>query len=121
MTANPRVSNSTRYRRLVSKVRGRHDPCAICWYDIDYSLSSPDPLSFEVDHINPVSKGGDAYDPANAQAAHRCCNGWRKDRPMSYVEDVMKGIIEPNTPPPIWRKDEKPPSTGVRVVPTFDW
>lgn len=121
MTSNPRVSNSTRYNRFTSKVRARGDRCAICWHDIDYSLTTPDPMSFEVDHIVPISRGGDPYDPANGQASHRCCNNWRKDRPMSYVDDVMNGIIVPKTPPPIWREGENPSSSLSQVVPTFEW
>ena len=118
---NPRVSNSTRYKRVVSKVRDRRDPCAVCWHPIDYELKSPDPMSFELDHIKPMSKGGDPYDPANGQATHRCCNNWRKDRPMSYVEAVMNGTIEPRTPPPIWREGSKPGENAQNVAPTFDW
>ena len=121
MAANPRVSNSTRYRRVVSKVKSRGDGCAICWNPIDYALNSPDPLSFELDHIKPTSKGGDPYDPANCQASHRCCNNWRKDRPMSYVDDVMNGIVKPRTEPPIWRNGEKPKKPISQVEPTFEW
>lgn len=121
MASNPRVANSTRYNRLVSKVKARGGPCAICWHEIDLSLETPDPMSFEVDHIVPISKGGAEYDPANAQPSHRCCNNWRKDRPMSYVEDVMKGVVNPRTPPPIWREGERPGGEAARIVPTFDW
>lgn len=121
MGTNPRVANSTRYRRFVSKVRDRHEPCAICWHQIDYSLESPDPMSFEADHVVPMSRGGDPYDPANGQASHRCCNNWRKDRPMSYVDDVMSGVIHPRTAPPIWREGERPGGESPRVVPSFDW
>ena len=121
MTVNPRVSNSTRYKRAVSKCRERGGPCAICWHDIDYSLQSPDPMSFEVDHIVPVSKGGDLFDPMNLQPSHRCCNNWRKSRPMSYIDDVMSGKVVPRTPPPIWRDGAKRPGDAAHVVPTFEW
>lgn len=121
MTANPRVANSTRYNRFVSKVRGRGDVCAICWHPIDYTLESPDPMSFEADHIVPMSKGGDPYDPANGQASHRCCNNWRKDKPMSYVDDVMAGVVKPRKKPPIYRSSQRPSATAQRVIPTFEW
>ena len=121
MAGNPRTANGTRHRRFVSKVRGRLDPCAICGEAIDYSLKSPDPLSFEADHIVPVSRGGDPYDPANGQASHRCCNNWRKDKSMSYVDDVMAGLVEPRKKPPIYRKSAPQRRGGPRVVPTFDW
>ena len=121
MAANPRVANSTRYRRFVTKVRERGAACAICWHSIDYSLESPDPMSFEADHIVPTSKGGALYDPANGQASHRCCNNWRKDRPMSYVDDVMAGVVKPRKDPPIWRSGERPAEAARKVVPTFGW
>ena len=126
MSSNPRVANSTRYRRAVSKCRARHDDCAICWHSIDYSLKSPDPMSFEADHIKPVSKGGSLYDPSNLQASHRCCNIWRSDKSMKTVDDIMRGAVKPKTPPPIWRPAELLESGNSRsgtpgVVPTFDW
>lgn len=121
MSTNSRVENTTRYKRLVSKVKARGDVCAICWHAIDLSLRFPDPMSFEVDHIIPVSKGGDLYDPANAQASHRCCNNWRKDKPMSYVDDVMNGIVSPKKDPPIWREGERPGAKAAKVTPTFAW
>ena len=121
MSANPRVSNSSRYNRFVSKVKARGDACAICWHAIDYSLPSGDPMAFEADHIVPVSDGGPLYDPANGQAAHRCCNNWRKDKPMQYVDDVMAGVVKPRTPPPIWREGEPANRNRRQVVPTFDW
>lgn len=121
MTSNPRTANSTRYNRLVSKVRGRGDPCAICWHPIDYALKSPDPMSFEVDHVVPVSRGGDPYDPANAQASHRCCNNWRKDKPMMLVDEIMAGAVKSRREPPIWREGERPGPGAQNVVPTFTW
>ena len=121
MSANPRSGNSTRRRRAVTKCRERGDPCAICWHAIDYSLEHPDPMSFEADDVVPVSKGGDPYDPLNLQASHRCCNNWRKARPMAYVDDVMSGRVKPRNDPPIWREGERPGAKAARVVPTFDW
>lgn len=48
-------------------------PCGICEQEIDYTLRSPDPMSFEVDHIIPLARGG-LDELANKQAAHRSCN-----------------------------------------------
>lgn len=31
-------------------------------------------MSYELDEIVPVSKGGSPYDPGNVQPAHRICN-----------------------------------------------
>lgn len=58
------------HRRAIRRTK---PPCGICGDPIDYALKSPDPLSFEVDHIVPLDKGGnDAL--TNKQASHRRCN-----------------------------------------------
>lgn len=54
-------------------------PCGICLEPIDYALKSPDPMSFEVDHILALDNGGDES-LENKQASHRKCNRekWNK-------------------------------------------
>jgi 5-methylcytosine-specific restriction endonuclease McrA len=48
-------------------------PCALCAEPIDYTIKSPDPMSFEVDHILALDNGGtDTLD--NKQPTHRKCN-----------------------------------------------
>lgn len=48
---------------------------------IDYTLRSPDPGSFSVDHAAPRSVAPHlAEDPANLRAAHRRCNTSRGTR-----------------------------------------
>ena len=37
-------------------------------------------MSFEVDEIFPVSKGGSPYEKENVQAAHRICNQRKGNR-----------------------------------------
>lgn len=39
----------------------------------------PHPMSFVVDEIVPVSRGGDPLDPANTRPAHWICNARRGD------------------------------------------
>jgi len=54
-------------------IRRTKPPCHICELPIDYDLKSPDPMSFEVDHIIPLARGG-ADVLANKAASHRSCN-----------------------------------------------
>ena len=54
-------------------IRRTKPPCHICEMPIDYVLRSPDPMSFEVDHIVPLARGG-ADVLANKGASHRVCN-----------------------------------------------
>ena len=59
-------------------------PCGICGRPIDYTLTNytdprdgkvkRHPLSFEVDEIVPISKGGSATDMSNLRPVHRICN-----------------------------------------------
>lgn len=84
MAANPRYSNGHRRRELRKRVRAMGLPCAICGRPIDYTLTTyvdprdgrrkPHPMSYELDEIVPVSKGGSPLDPRNVQPTHRICN-----------------------------------------------
>lgn len=72
--SNPRYKNGHRRREIRKWLLATQDICALCGKPIDKSLKSPHPMSFEVDEIVPVSKGGDPLDRNNVQAAHRICN-----------------------------------------------
>lgn len=66
--------NGRPYRRLVDELRAQHMPCWLCGHNIDYSLDPRHRMSFTLDHLVPISRGGSLLDPANARAAHRACN-----------------------------------------------
>ena len=85
---NPRYSNGSRRRSLSARVRAMGMPCHLCGLPIDYSLPAGHPLSYELDEIVPVSRGGSPTDPANVAPAHRCCNQWRGNRSMARVSAV---------------------------------
>lgn len=82
MAGNPR--NGRRYRRLCEQQRALGLPCWVCGRAIDYQLTGEDgqrhPMSFTLDHLVPLSKGGDLHDPINARSAHRRCNSARGNR-----------------------------------------
>lgn len=48
--------------------------CAICGRPVDFNRVFPDPWSATLDHIVPVSKGGDPAALENLQLAHLQCN-----------------------------------------------
>ena len=89
---NPRYANGSRRRALVRRVKAMGLPCWICGMPIDAALPAGHPLSFELDELVPVSKGGSPTDPANVAGAHRCCNQWRGDKPMARVEAVRSEV-----------------------------
>lgn len=73
-------------------IRRTKPPCGICEQPIDYDLPHLDPMSYVVDHIIPLNKGGlDVLE--NKQAAHRSCNRTKSDKladeqgPRVFVTD----------------------------------
>lgn len=89
MPANPRRANGARRDSIRRRWRAIGAPCALCGKPIDYDLGMvtdnltgkrrPHPMSFVVDEIVPVSKGGDPLDFANTRPAHWLCNAKRGD------------------------------------------
>ncbi len=84
---NPRRANGARRDAIRKRWRAIGAPCALCGRPIDYSLGMvldlrtgkrrAHPMSFVVDEIVPVSKGGSPLDFANTQPAHWICNARR--------------------------------------------
>lgn len=74
--------NNTEWRLARKRAIAALDPvCAICHKFIDVHLPMNDPhtglrnpLSVEVDHIVPRSRGGQLYDIDNLQLSHMVCN-----------------------------------------------
>lgn len=67
-------SNGNAKRKLRARLKAEGRPCHLCGQPIDYSLPAGDPMSFELDHVVPLARGGDPYDYGNAAASHRICN-----------------------------------------------
>ncbi|GGZ28529.1 hypothetical protein GCM10010387_22490 [Streptomyces inusitatus] len=79
MLVNPR--NGRPYRRLVDAQRALGLPCWICGHNIPTTVDRQrHPLAFTLDHLVPLSRGGDLLAPANARSAHRRCNSARGNR-----------------------------------------
>lgn len=83
MTTPSRYGNGSARRKLRKWLRDQGRPCHICGLPIDYGLPAGDPMSFEVDELVPVSKGGSPYERGNVDAAHRICNERRGNRDLS--------------------------------------
>ena len=62
------------YRKARKKIFASQSVCAICGRTVNFDLKFPDPWSATVDHIIPLSKGGNPADIANMQLAHLQCN-----------------------------------------------
>ncbi|MFD5033635.1 HNH endonuclease [Streptomyces sp. NPDC058405] len=82
MAGNPR--NGRPYRALCRWQRELGLPCWLCGHNIRYDitglLAGRHRDAFTLDHLIPLSRGGDLLDPANARSAHRRCNSARGNR-----------------------------------------
>lgn len=83
MTNNPRRANGARRDAIRKRWRSIGAPCWLCGKPIDYSLPAGHPMSFEVDEVVPVSKGGDPLDFGNTRPAHRSCNQRRGNKTVA--------------------------------------
>lgn len=62
--------NTTHQARMRATIKAARPACHICGKPINYTLTSPHPESFVIDHVIPLAKGGeDAL--SNVRAAHR--------------------------------------------------
>lgn len=100
---NVRRSNSSRANKLRAALAEAQAPCWICREfgrpgGIDYGLPHGHPLAFELDHLVPISRGGDPYDPRNCAAAHRKCNRWRSDMSVEEVRRAAAAARQHNGP-----------------------
>jgi predicted kinase len=75
---DPRRSGE--WKRVCAIVRRNGGPCRICGNPIRYDLRKPHKLSFSVDHIVAVTRGGAWFDLSNLQAAHYGCNSGKGNR-----------------------------------------
>lgn len=69
-------ANSPRIRaRARARVARGEPPCWLCGAPIDYTLITPNPMAYELDHVKPVDKFPElAFTPSNWRPSHRQCN-----------------------------------------------
>jgi len=82
------------------KIYASQTHCGICGKPVDFSLKFPHPLSPCIDHIVPVSRGGNPSDISNLQLAHMTCNRQKSDKlsPVQTAEiKVISNRILPQT------------------------
>lgn len=68
------------YRRLWAAVLRPGVACWLCHEPIAFGLRKWHPRGPSLDHVRPLSKGGDPLDPSNARPAHYGCNSARGNR-----------------------------------------
>lgn len=96
---NPRRQNGARRTKLRRRVADEGAPCHLCGKPIDYTLPAGHPMSFELDEIIPVSRGGDPLARENVAPAHRICNQRRGNKMLGggAVADGAAGVGLPTS------------------------
>ena len=90
--SNPRMRSGR--TALCRRVKAIGEPCWMCGLPIDPTRKAGDPLSFELDELVPISKGGSPTDFANVKGAHRCCNQWRGNKAVQTVAAMRDAARE---------------------------
>jgi 5-methylcytosine-specific restriction endonuclease McrA len=71
-------------RRIRAQVKKTKAACHICGLPIDYDLPAHHPMSFQLDHIKPLARGGLDI-PSNMGASHRTCNSKKRAREYAPI------------------------------------
>lgn len=87
-SSNPRYANYSARAALRKRMASQPQRCWMCGLPISPTHPARHPYALELDEIVPISRGGSPTDPANVRAAHRCCNQWRGDKPVSHVQSI---------------------------------
>lgn len=76
--------NSAQQSKDRARIKASRPACHICGKAIDFDADWLDPLSFVVDHVVPLAKGG-ADNLSNKAAAHRECNSKKRARLVAPI------------------------------------
>lgn len=78
---NRNTATRDKHRAIIKRDK---PPCHLCGTEIDYSLPHDDLMSFQIDHVTPLTITGPEGDTLdNLAAAHRACNRAKgANRPM---------------------------------------
>ena len=80
---NPRhTTTRDRHRAIIA---ANEPPCHICGQPIDYNLPWLNPGAYVVDHVVPISRGGENT-LENKRAAHRACNAAKAAKPLPEAQ-----------------------------------
>lgn len=93
MPTHSHAANGSRRAKTTARLRACGRPCWICKLPIDYTLAHTDPEAFNADELVPRKFGGSPYDSANVEAAHACCNNWRRTKSVEYVQALQARLV----------------------------
>lgn len=87
------VMEDTVWKQVRQRAIASKDPiCALCGGEIDMEAPAQHPMSCQVDHIVPVSRGGAPYDIDNLQLTHARCNRIKGNMMQHDKEDLSDNL-----------------------------
>lgn len=88
--------NDTSWKLARKRAMASKEPyCAVCGGFIDMSAPAMSPNACEVDHIVPISRGGQPYELDNLQLTHMRCN---RKKGSKMASDYAAGQVENPVP-----------------------
>ena len=79
------------WRRVAARVYAEETVCWVCGEYVDQTLPPRTPRSRSVDHVVPLSRGGDPLNRANLRLAHIGCNTGRSNR--SRAQRTLRAVV----------------------------
>lgn len=94
---NPRRQNGAARARIKARLiaeAGGQPVCHLCGQPIDIRLPAGHPYAFEIDELQPVSKGGDPFAYSNCAPSHRICNQRRGNKDMRQLASRSADAVQ---------------------------
>ena len=76
--------NTSRWRKLRAQLVKQAVTCAICGHALVHNAKPRTRWSISIDHIVPIARGGNPFDPSNCRATHFGCNSRRAARIRNF-------------------------------------
>lgn len=83
------------FERVKAQVYRDETHCWLCHQPVNQALPHNHPLARSVDHIVPLSHGGDPLDRSNCRLAHRKCNTIRANQLRAKPTDRGYLALDP--------------------------
>lgn len=79
-----------RFKEISARLRKERPPvCWLCSEPIDLNAPPRTARSWSLDHIKPLSEGGDPYDESNLAPAHVGCNSRKGNSELPQTGTVI--------------------------------
>lgn len=85
---NQRIRREKLRAKMLKQARSAPIACHMCGHVLDADAPHMDPRQPVVDHLVPLSKGGDPFATTNVALACRSCNARRGDKDLDATPDM---------------------------------